>query len=137
MLEELVHHVEARLKELGRRLWEADLLAPVETRAERVSGDLAGCHHALRGACGERAAAQRRVRVNRDLVARLPEFIRRCLDSGRPEDAWGHALALDRARAELVRDEADLPRLGQLCWSLQFQARQLQRRLEDLRKQLR
>jgi hypothetical protein len=134
MLEDLVHQVESRLRDLGRRLWAADPVAAAASEAERVSARLAECQQTLRGLCGERAAAQRRVRVNRELLSRLPDLIRRCLDAGRAEESWRHALALDRARVELVRDEADLPRLGQVCWSLHFQARQLQRRLDGLRR---
>jgi hypothetical protein len=135
MLEELVLEVEARLLDLGRSLWPADRLARDEAEGERLAAALGDCQQALRRACTDRAAAQRRLRANRELLRHLPSVIRRCLQRGQHPDAWQHALALDRARQETVEDEAALPRLGQLSWSLQFRSRQLQRRLGRLREQ--
>ncbi len=136
MFEELVHELESRLYEMGRHLWQPDPLAQAEEQAQQTRDALSKCLGALRRACRERATAQRRLRANRDLLAHLPALIRRCVQGGRGPEAWQHALALDRARLEIAADEANIPRLGQVCWSLQFQARQLQRHLSRLQKQL-
>jgi hypothetical protein len=136
MLEELVHAMEARLRDLGRSLWPSDPLAGVETEAQRLGTALADCLQALRRACTQRAAAQRRLRGNRQLIDQLPNLIRRCIRNGRGEEAYQHALALDRARQEIAEDQVAVPRLGQLCWSLQFQSRQLQRCLSRLQQKL-
>jgi hypothetical protein len=136
MLENLVYNVEAGLRSLGRLLWSADPFTQLQAQAQRVSEGLRQCQQALQQACADRAAAQRRLKCNYDLIAHVPGLIQRCLAAGQSEDAWRHALALDRARQEAAADEAALPRLGQLCWSLHFQVRQLQRRLARVNDQL-
>jgi hypothetical protein len=137
MLEELVSNVEASLRNLGRMLFPQDPTICLKADAEGIRRDLRQCQDELRQACQERAAAQRRLKDNHDLIARLPNLIQRCLAKDQSEDAWRHALALDRARQEIANDEAALPRLGQVCWSLHFQVRQLERRLGRLREQVR
>lgn len=136
MLEELVHQVEARLKAIGKQLLTPSPRAALEQQIERLDEEVVRCRESLRQAGHERAAAQRRLRVNRDLIARLPGIIRRALEAGNKEEAWHHALALDRARQEAAVDNEALPRLGQVCWSLHFQARQIERQLDHLRQQL-
>jgi hypothetical protein len=136
MLEDLVYNLEAGLKNLGRALWPTDPVTQLHEQAQRVAVELCRQQKALRQACNERAAAQRRLKDNRGLIDRLPGLIQRCLRDRRSEEAWRHALALDRARQELADDEAALPRLGQVCWSLHFQVRQLERRLDNLRQRL-
>jgi hypothetical protein len=89
----------------------------------------------LQRACTERAAVQKRLKEHQKLVACLPGLIQTCLRREQPEDAWRHALELDRARQAVAQDEAALPRLGQVCWSLHFQVRQLERRLAARRPQ--
>jgi hypothetical protein len=136
MLEDLVHNVEANLWNLGRVLWPTDPQTQRHEEAQRVAAELRRCQEALRQAGNDRAAAQRRLKGNRDLIERLPALIQRCLRDKQSEDAWRHALALDRARQEIEADEAAVPRLGQVCWSLRFQVRQLERRLGLLRQRL-
>ncbi len=133
MLEDLVHNVEARLLDLGRRLLEPP--APGKDQGERESAELRERRTALQRACTERAAVQKRLKENQKLVACLPGLIQTCLRREQPEEAWRHALALDRARQAVAEDEAALPRLSQVCWSLHFQVRQLERRLALRREQ--
>jgi hypothetical protein len=136
MLEKLVHRVEEQLCDLGRKLWESDPLVRVEETALRIETELQQQRAALRLAGLQRAAAQKRLKNNQDLVARLPMLVRRSMQADRSQEAWQHALALDRARQEMSEDEAAIPRLGQVCWSLHFQIRQLERRLAEHRRQL-
>jgi hypothetical protein len=135
MLEDLVHNVEARLLDLGRRLLEPPAPVKAQDQAERESAELRERRTALQRACTERAAVQKRLKDNHKLVACLPGLIQTCLRREQPEEAWRHALELDRARQAVIEDEAALPRLSQVCWSLHFQVRQLERRLALQRKQ--
>jgi hypothetical protein len=135
MLEDLVHNVEARLLDLGRRLLEPGAATRPPDEGERAAAELRDRRLALQRACTERAAMQKRLKENQKLVACLPGLIQTCLRREQGEDAWRHALELDRARQAVAEDEAALPRLGQVCWSLHFQVRQLERRLASLRPQ--
>jgi hypothetical protein len=133
MLEDLVHNVEARLLDLGRRLLEPAPQGKVQDPAEREAAELRERRTALQRACTERAAVQKRLKDNQKLVACLPGLIQSCLRREQSEEAWGHALELDRVRQTVAEDEAALPRLSQVCWSLHFQVRQLERRLATQR----
>jgi hypothetical protein len=128
-MERLVYNLEERLRALGRLLLQPDPQAQREEAARRLDDELRRRRDELRQACAERAAAQRRLAENHDLIARLPEMIQHCLRAGRSEEAWRHALALDRCRQGVAADQDALPRLGQLCWSLHFEVRRLERRL--------
>jgi hypothetical protein len=132
MLEELVHNVESRLLDLGRLLLRPDPRGQAQGEGERLAAELCERRAALQRACNERATAQRRLKDNQKLVACLPGLIQSCLRRRQPEEAWRHALELDRARQAVPQDEAALPRLSQVCWSLHFQVRQLERRLARL-----
>jgi hypothetical protein len=136
MLDDLVSNVELRLRRLGQLLLPEDLQTQAQGEAARLAESLRQCREDLRQTCCDRAAAQRRLHDNRDLIARVPELIQRCLCGSRSEEAWRHALALDRARQQVAEDETALPRLGQMCWSLQLRVRQLQRRMDQLNMQL-
>ncbi len=129
MLDDLVHNVEARLLEMGRRLLEPGPQPKAQDEAERAAAELRERRTALQRACTERAAVQKRLKDNQKLVACLPRLIQTCLRHEQAEEAWRHALELDRARQAVAEDEAALPRLSQVCWSLHFQVRQLERRL--------
>jgi hypothetical protein len=129
MLEDLVHNVEARLLDLGRRLLEPGPQTKAQDEAECAAAELRERRTALQRACTERAAVQKRLKENQKLVACLPGLIQTCLRREQPEEAWRHALELDRARQAVAEDEVALPRLSQVCWSLHFQVRQLERRL--------
>ncbi len=134
MLEDLVHNVEARLLDLGRRLMEPGPQTKAQDETERAATELRERRTALQRACTERAAVQKRLKENQKLVACLPGLIQTCLRREQPEEAWRHALELDRARQAVAEDEAALPRLSQVCWSLHFQVRQLERRLTAQRE---
>jgi hypothetical protein len=136
MLEELVHQVESRLFDLGRRLWQSGPLAGIQEEIARLERELPRQREALRTACTQRASAQKRLKINQDLIASLPALVRRSIEGGRGPEAFQHALALDRARQEITEDQTALPRLTQICWSLQFQVRQSERYLANLRRQL-
>ena len=136
-LERLVHAFEARLLNLGRRLWRPDPLAGLHDRLDRVEADL--CDRRARHAVceAEREAAERRLGDNQTAAALLTCQVESCLRRGSPELAWRQALELDRLRAKIAEDQKALPRHEQAAWSLGFQIRQLEREHARLRDQLR
>src|SRR5262249_24430500 len=79
---------------------------------------------------------RRRLTRNRTSAVLLEAQIESCVHRKVPEQAYPHALELDKVRESLAEDEAALPRLEQRCWSLQLQARQLERRLARVQEEL-
>jgi predicted nucleic acid-binding Zn-ribbon protein len=136
MLERLLYQVESHLLDLGRRLWPADPVAVVQREADRLERDLHEQCAALSRSQAERDEVRGRLGEKQNAVNRLPAQIRTLLAHGQTEEAWRAALALDEARQALAADRTALPRLEQVCWSLEFRIRQLERRLTALRRQL-
>jgi hypothetical protein len=58
------------------------------------------------------------------------------MSCGQGDQAWQFALQLDQLRQQLAADQAQLPKLEQVCWSLQFQIRQMERQLARLHEQI-
>jgi uncharacterized protein YgfB (UPF0149 family) len=136
MLEQLIHSVESRLKDLGRRLMQPS------TR-EQLLDEIDHLRLQLQQRCAELASSQReladvkrRLRDNPITAALLHCRVEVLLSNGQTEQAWSAALALDQIRQGLGADQEACPRLEQRCWSLHFQVRQLQRRLDHLLEQL-
>jgi phage shock protein A len=135
-LEQLVHSVESRLLEMGRYLLRPDPRSQLREDIDKLAEELRQRHQALARARDEWEATRRRAHDNRTAATLLPPQIQACVRRGQTEDAWRFALELDRVRETLAADQAALPRLEQMCWSLQFLIRQLERRLARLQEQL-
>ena len=135
-LEELVHDVESRLADLGRRLLQPGPKTQLQEEIDALTAELNARQTALARCRAERDAAARRMLDNHLATTRLKALIETCLRRGQPDQAWQHAMELDRARQAMAEDRAALPRHDQACWSLEFKARQLQRRLTRLQDQL-
>jgi hypothetical protein len=73
-----------------------------------------------------------RVKDNEEAAAHLPGEVASSLRRGKPAQAMRQALELDRLRRELDADRAELARLEQATWCLEFRLRQLDRRLERM-----
>jgi hypothetical protein len=134
LLEQVVHNVESKLVRIGQRLW-ADPQALFEEQGERLRSELKRQRAVLERQQAELAAAQDRLRENENAVGSLPLRIDRCIRNGQGPEAWQMALRLDEARQQLVADRVAVPRLEQVCWSLHFRIRQLERRLAAVLKQ--
>lgn len=130
MLEQLLNTVEWSLKDLGR------LLFPPCSR-EQMLEEIDRLSARLQHRCGELTRSQRkladvkrRLRDNPTDAALLHSHIESMLRTGQSEQAWLLALELDRLRQSLAEDRRECPPLEQRCWSLHFDVRQLQRRLD-------
>ena len=136
-LEQLVHQVEARLAEVGRRLLQPSPRQVLEAQIEELTEELAARQADRDRSEQECEAARRRLEENPPAAALLPSQIESSLKRGKHAQAFRQALELERLRRTLAEDQAALPRLEQTCWSLDFHVRLLQRRLARLREELR
>jgi hypothetical protein len=136
-LEQLVHQVEARLAEVGRRLLQPSPRQVLEAQIEELTEELAARQADRDRSEQECAAARRRLEEIPPAAALLPSQIESSLQRGKHAQAFRQALELERLRRTLAEDQAALPRLEQTCWSLDFHVRLLQRRLARLREELR
>jgi predicted nucleic acid-binding Zn-ribbon protein len=136
MLEQLVNTVESGLADLGRRVCAPSRRERLEDEIERLSTELRGSQTDLERLRSELIALKRRIHENPSVAALLHSRIEAALSERRPDQAWQHALELDRLRQGMVADQETRPRLEQVCWSLAFHVRQLERRLARLQKQL-
>lgn len=136
MLEQLVQSVESGLKDLGRRLLQLSSRERLLDEIDSLSAQLQQRCAELTASQRELAGVKRRLRDNPTTAALMRANIERTLKHGHPEHAWRGALELDQLRQCLAADQEACPRLEQRCWSLHFNIRQLQRRLDRLLEQL-
>jgi chromosome segregation ATPase len=136
MLEHLFHTVESGLKDLGRRLLQPSSREQLLDEIDRLSARLQQSCAQLTTCQRELAGVKRRLRDNPSAAALLHSRIETALSKRQSEQAWRAALELDQLRHSLAADQEASPRLEQRCWSLHFQVRQHQRRLDRLLEQL-
>jgi hypothetical protein len=136
MFEQLVYTLESRLVQLGQFLWRPDPRTRLREEADRLSELLQQRQALLSRGQEELDTLRRRLTRNRTSAVLLEAQIESCVHRKVPEQAYPHALELDKVRESLAEDEAALPRLEQRCWSLQFQARQMERRLARVQEEL-
>jgi hypothetical protein len=135
-LEELVHDVESRLADIGRRLLQPGAKTLLQEEVDGVVRELDARRAALVRAKDERDAAARRILDHHSSVRRLTALIEHHVRRHEHDQGWQYAMELDRARQSLTEDRAALPRHEQACWSLQFKIRQLERKVARLEEQL-
>jgi hypothetical protein len=135
-LEELVHDVESRLADLGRRLLQPGPKTLLQEESDGLTRELEARRAALARAKSERDAAARRILDNQAASRRLTTLVEYHVRRHEHDQAWPHAMELDRVRQALADDRAALPKHEQACWSLQFKIRQLERKLARVEEQL-
>jgi chromosome segregation ATPase len=135
-LEELVHDVESRLADIGRRLIQPGPKTLLQEEIDTLARELEARRAALARAKAERDATARRILDGHSSVRRLTALVEHHVRRHEHDQGWQYALELDRARQALAEDRAALPRHEQACWSLQFKLRQLERKLARLEEQL-
>jgi hypothetical protein len=79
---------------------------------------------------------KRRLRDNPTAAALLHSRIETAIWQRHLDQAYRAALELDQLRQTMASDQEACPRQEQLCWSLQFLIRQLERRIDRLQKPL-
>ncbi len=135
-LEKIVQNVELRIVRAGQALWMPNAKEAQRERAAILSDELAKRHEALQKAKAEQTALLRQIGENQNAAAVLTGHIQSCLTSGQGDQAWTFAMQLDRLRQELGAAQARLPKVEQVCWSVQFQIRQMERQLARLHEQI-
>jgi hypothetical protein len=136
MLEQWVQSVETRLWSLGRRLWRGDEKTRLREEVLSASDDLRQRHDRLKKARAALEEMRKRIGGNQANAALLTAAVDNALKRGAGDQAYRLALELDRARRALAEDQARLPKQEQLCWSLDFQFRHLERRLARMQQRL-
>jgi hypothetical protein len=135
-LEELVHQVEARLANFGRRLVPSDPAEHLEEELARVAHELSQAQDHLTKTEAELQLVHQRQEEYEPASVLLPSQIENSLRRGKTAQAFRQALELDRMRRALEEDRRLLPRLEQTSWSLSFLVRQLHRHRDRLQVQL-
>ena len=135
-LEKILQNVEARLVRVGHALWQPDPKAVLREKVEVLNEDLQERHDALEAANAERRALERRLRETKNAIDVLMGHIQTCVSCGHGAPAWQFALQLDGLRQSLAKDQTRLPQIEQICWSVQFQVRQLERQLAKVQEQI-
>lgn len=136
MLEQLVNTVESGLADLGRALFQAGPRERMQDEFERLRTGLRERRAELTGARTELAGMKRRLRDNPTAAALLYSRIETAIRQRQLDQAYRAAMELDQLRQTMAADQEACPRQEQLCWSLQFLLRQLERRISRLQEQL-
>jgi chromosome segregation ATPase len=135
-IEHFVNSVETRIWSLGRRLMQTDPTTQLREDVMEASDALRARYKELLHDRADLEATRKRIDENQINAALLGSAVEESTKRGSGEQAWRLALELDRARRQLTEDQERLPKLEQRCWSLDFQVRQMERRLARLQTQL-
>ncbi len=135
-LEVLINTVETRLFRLGRTLLQADEKSDLREELDHARADLTARASTLARATARRDEAAKRVQTLQSESERLPCEIESSFRRGKRSQALRQALELESVRRDLSAAQTELRRLEQTVWSLDFNLRQLRRRLERLREQI-
>ena len=130
LFEQLIQRVENRLADL----FDADAR---EQRAEaiaQVRGDIAELVAELDTATRLRGEVTVRLQKQAEEAALLPSRIESSVLRGKTGQAMRQALELEALRRQIATDHAEVPRLEQTIWSLEFRLRQLRRQHAELHK---
>ena len=137
LLTQLWQSVGSRLGAWRRRWWPPDPVSAARARADRLAADIEERQTAL----AEIKAVLEELHQDADTtqiqVARLTAQVAECVRAGYESQAWPLALDLDELNRRLAQVQTEVRRHEQVCWSYEFQLRQLQRQLHELRGQLR
>jgi hypothetical protein len=128
--------VESRLSALKRRWW-PDPVSDLRAEMERLEADIADTQAVLSEHNVLLEELRGRVGLGQRRAARLTSQVAECVKAGYESQAWPFALELDELHRTLADDQAALRRQEQVCWSHEFHLRQAQRKLDDVRGQLR
>jgi hypothetical protein len=124
MLERIVQALEARLARLFGR-----------SEAESATDELSLKREALAGYQARREEVRRRLCEMRRREEELTAGVASALKLGLAAKAYERALELERLRQEAAQQKAQLPRLEQVCWSLEFDIRQQERKRQQAQRE--
>jgi hypothetical protein len=135
-LEEVLQRVETRLLGLGSRLLQAGEKADLQEELELAQAEVRSRKAEQARIASQRDEMRARIGSRKEQIAQLVEAVESSFRRGLSSQALREALELERLRRELGEDEAALPKLEQVIWSLGFSLRQMERRLDRIREQL-
>lgn len=131
-IEEVIHEVESRLFNLGRKLIQADTASDVAEELELVRAELARREGQRDIVLAELSQRRQRLESNQSEAALLPSRIADSMARDKSAQAMRQALELEGLRRQITQDTAEVPRLEQILWSLEFSLRRLRRRWNEL-----
>ena len=134
---QLWQSVETRLSAWRQRWWPLDPASAARAEAARLVAAIEDRQAALAELKAQLDALRADVEVSQKEAARLTAQVAECVKAGYESQAWPLALDLDELNRKVAHFQTELRRQEQVCWSYEFQQRQLQRRLDELRGQLR
>ncbi len=137
LLTQLWQSMEARLSAWRRRWWPPDPVSSARTEANRLAAEIVERKAALAEMTTILEELHHDAEATQKQATRLTAQVAECVKAGYESQAWPLALELDELHRRLAGVETEVRRHEQLCWSYEFQLRQLQRKLNDLRGRLR
>jgi chromosome segregation ATPase len=129
--------VEVHLSAWRRRWWPLDPVSAARAEANRLTAAIRERKAALAGLNSLLKELREDVAAGQKQAARLTAQVAECVKAGYESQAWPLALDLDELHRRLADVQAELHRHEQVCWSYEFQLRQMQRKLDHVRGQLR
>ncbi len=132
LLEEIVHKVEAQIVGFGRLFYKPDAQEQLRDEVDRLGSAMRKRRIELSLWQGQRNAVANRLSDRRARAQLALEQVEEDLRQGFADMAWRRALELDRLRESIEADEASLRKQDQVIWSLEFNIRLQERRLNQL-----
>jgi hypothetical protein len=120
MLERIVQALEAKLARLFGR-----------DETQEATDELTLKREALAAHQARREEVRRRLADQRRREEALTDQVKACLRVGQTDRAYELALELEKLRQVAEQEKAQLPRLEQVCWSLEFDIRQQERKRQQ------
>lgn len=137
LLAQLWQTVETRLHALKRRWWPTNPASALRDEVRRLTIEIEDTRAAVADIQVLLEELRAQVTIGQRRVARLTGQVAECVRAGYESQAFPLALELDEVNRTLAGDRAAARRHEQVCWSQEFHLRQLQRKLDHVRGQLR
>lgn len=133
-VQDVIGKVGAKVLGVGKSLLQADAAADLAEELELLLGERDQLDDQLATLRGQAALLGQRVADHEPLDSSLPAEIASSLRRDKQSQALRLALELERVRRAIDDDRAEMKRIEETVWCLEFRLRQLDRRVERLRE---
>jgi hypothetical protein len=134
-LEKIVDRVGARFLDISLAVIQADPASERQEELEHLRAEHDREDDRLATLRGQVALLSQRIAEKQEAVKALVDQVESSFRRGKSSQAMRQALELDNLRQNLDSDQAELPRLAQAVWCLEFRLRQLERHMQRLREE--
>lgn len=135
-LETVVHRVEAKFLDIGRAMIQADPVSEMLEELDQLRGEQVRDEARLAGLRGRLGLLGQTLAEKQEAAALLPAQVEASLLRDKRSQALRQALELDRLRREIAEQQAEVPRVEQAIWCLEFRLRQIERNTRRLTDEL-